>query len=69
MKEVLEGRGSELRCRIIQKVVVVCPLRACSTAGVVVGALVSRMGVGPAVVIGIASRVVSPPVGTLRIRV
>ena len=42
---------------------VVRPLRACSTAGVAVGALVLRMGVVPAVVTGIAGRVVSPRVG------
>ena len=55
-------------CRIVPRVLVVGrvvrPLRACSTAGVAVGALVLRMGVGPAAVIGNA-----PRVGTLGIRV
>ena len=69
----LGGGGSELWCRIIPRVLVVRrvvrPPRACSTAGDAVGALVLRMGVVPALDIGIAGRVVSPRVGTLRIRV
>ena len=63
----MRGGGSELRCRIIPRVLVVGrvvrPLRACSTAGVAVGALVLRMEVVPAIVTGIAGRGVSPRVG------
>ena len=62
----MRGGRSTLGCRIIHRVLVVGkvvrPLRACSTARVAVGALVLRMVVVPAVVIGIARRVVSPRV-------
>ena len=55
--------------RLLVVVGVVGPLRACSTVGVAVGALVLRIEVGPAVVIGIAGRFVSPRVGKLGIRI